>query len=33
MTSIVVSCTKGENINTLRDKLFDVASQVRENLG
>jgi len=33
MTSVVVSCTKGDNINKLRDTLFDVASQVRENLG
>lgn len=33
MGNIVVSCTSGRNIGELRDIIFDVASQVRENTG
>ena len=33
MYNIVVSCTSGSNINDLRDKIFDVACQVKENTG
>ena len=33
MDSMVVSCVKGSGISTLRDCIFDVASQVRENTG
>ena len=33
MGNLTVSCTKGTNISTLRDLIFDVASQVRENTG
>ncbi|XP_019849257.1 PREDICTED: leucine-rich repeat serine/threonine-protein kinase 1-like [Amphimedon queenslandica] len=31
MYNVVVSCTSGSNINDLRDKIFDVACQVKEN--
>ena len=33
MSNMVVSCTNGRGINALRDVIFDVASQVRENTG
>jgi hypothetical protein len=31
MRSMIVSCKNGRGINELRDALFDVASQVKEN--
>lgn len=33
MGSMVVSCVSGRGINELRNIIFDVASQVRENTG
>ena len=33
MRSMVVSCKSGRGLNELRDALFDVASQVKENTG
>ena len=33
MRSMIVSCKSGRGINELRDALFDVASQVKENTG
>ena len=33
MRNMVVSCRSGRGINELRDALFDVASQVKENTG
>ena len=33
MKSMFVSCKNGRGINELRDAIFDVASQVKENTG
>ena len=33
MRSMLVSCKSGRGINELRDAVFDVASQVKENTG
>ena len=33
MHSIVVSCKSGYHIKDLRDKIFDIASQVKESIG
>ena len=33
MESVVVSSTNGKNINDLRDKIFNVACNVKENTG
>ena len=33
LISMLVSCKSGRGINELRDALFDVASQVKENTG
>ena len=33
MKSMLVSCKSGRGINELRDAIFDVASQVKENTG
>ena len=33
MKNLVVSCKSGRGINELRDAIFDVASQVKENTG
>ena len=31
MQSIIVSCKSGYHIKELRDKIFDIASQIKEN--
>ena len=33
MHSIIVSCKSGYHIKDLRDKIFDIASQVKESIG